>query len=210
MPVHKHEKWNEGASITMITNFETFGTGRLNGIMGRAFAPFCFNSRFRVTLRWNRRLTLRRWRRFMVLPETLLVVALVVFGNTIMPDFTPGQAAQAAIASPSDVAMVSKRDARGVQAQLRKDPALLSTMNAAQVIGAFSYADLEREEGSVQVLQFRGNECVLHVVVDMDAASVSHYEFNPRQTALYDGAAGERRDVRANECVADILKSRRI
>lgn len=209
MPVHKHEKWNERAPITMITNFETFGTGRLNGIMGRAFAPFCFNSRFRVALRWNRRLTLRRWRRFMVLPETLLVVALVVFGNTVMPDFTPGQAAQAAIVSPSDV-VVSKRDARGVQAQLRKDPALLSTMNAAQVVAAFSYADLEREEGSVQVLQFRGNECVLHVIVYMDAASVSHYEFNPRQTALYDGAFADRRDVQADDCVADILKSRRI
>lgn len=189
----------------MIQSVGTALMGRgASGIAGLSFAPL----RFRAMMRWSRRAVARRGRRVMVLPETLLVVSLLIFGNTIVPDLSPGQEAQAAVGS---VAVdYSKRDVRGLQAQLRGNPDMLGSLNPTQLVSAFSYSDLDRDEGAIKILQFRGSDCVLHVIVDMDSRSVSHYEFNPRQMAFYDGGVPTRTPVVARDCVADILKSRRV
>lgn len=165
----------------------------------------------RTMLRRSRRVFARRWRRAMILPEMLLILAVLIFGNTVLFDFKPGQGAHAAVGTAHKVVSddFSKRDVRGMQAQLRKEPSALASLNDIQLSNVFFYADLEREEGMMKLMQFRGNGCVLHVMMDMGAGSVSHYEFNPRQTAFYDGGAPVREPVNARECVSDILKSRR-
>lgn len=146
----------------------------------------------------------------MLLPETVLLAVLILGGSYASDHFRVGPGPQQAMAAASSVIQDgvpvpgTKRKQRVLQDRLREAPQELMTLTATDMIGAFGYADLNRQDGQTTILQFRGDECVLDVFLN-NAAPV-YYEFRARVVA----AAGVDDDVRERSCVNDILKSRRI
>ncbi len=157
---------------------------------------------------WRRekRALLRRWRRAMLLPETVLLAGLILFGSYASDHFGfhPGQRA---LASASTViqdgvpGQGQKRKQRALRERLHDHPEYLLHLSGADVIDAFNFVDLQRGDGAMTILQFRGTQCVLDVFLDERSEAV-HYEFRSRQQA-HD-------EVRSRDCVEDIMKARRI
>ncbi len=159
---------------------------------------------------------LRRWKRAMLLPETILLAGMIITSAAMMDttDFRLGQ--QAMASSPmaenpaGDIqASDDKRIQRTLQGRLHSRPDSLKNLTGSDVVTAFSYADLQRQEGDVTILQFRGNECVLDIYFNESGQSTAHYEFRPRQMAVMKGEYGDEK-VRPRACINDILKSRRV
>jgi hypothetical protein len=163
---------------------------------------------------WHRekRAIVRRWKRAMLLPETVLLAAIII-GGTYASDhfrYTPG--AQQAMAAANAVIQDgvptpgTKRKQRIMQERLRDTPQDLMKLTSADMIGAFGYADIQRQDGMMTMLQFRGTECILDVY--MNGGRPVHYEFRARMSVS--DAIDGKDDVRAKACVKDILKSRRV
>lgn len=164
---------------------------------------------------WRRekRLLLRRWRRFMVLPETVLLVGALIFGGQFSNfyDYSPGHQAQAATGGIIQEGVVSSADRhrpKEIQKKLYKNPGSILSFTGDEVAAAFGYTDLKRHDGDMMVLQFRGESCILDVYVKNGGIPVN-YEFRQRQKANFLTVA-EQADVQPRSCVDDILKSRRI
>jgi hypothetical protein len=176
---------------------------------GRGF----FSGR-RLWLR-ERRALIRRWRRAMLLPETVLLAALIFGGHYASTYLKLGPGPQQAMAAATSVIQdgvpvaTTKRKQRTLQERLRSSPEDVMRLNSADMMVAFGYADLNRRDGGTTVLQFRGADCILDVFLKEDHPV--HYEFRARLIAGVDinkdttGAA-----IRDRTCVNDILKSRRI
>ncbi len=166
------------------------------------------------SLFWKRekRALVRRWKRAMLLPETVLVAGLIIICGTLLnhSDFRPGQQAQASNAIVQDgvSAISSKRKQRLLQDRLQNKPENLMVLTGDDVVAAFSYADLQRREGDMLILQFRGNECVLDIFFKEGGDQTTHYEFRQRQMAAFNNDIKARK-MNARHCVDDIVKSRR-
>ena len=165
-------------------------------------------------LRKEKRLLLRRWRRWMLLPETALLAGILVFG-AYMTDhlgIEPGQQAMASVNGmiqdgvPTPAMRQRHKDS---QKKLQNDPHALLQMDVNDVVGALGYSDLRRDDGDVTVLQFRGESCILDLYLNKASASATNYEFRPRKIAGA-GAAEGYDDVHPQDCVDDILKSHRL
>lgn len=162
---------------------------------------------------WRRekRVLLRRWKRAMLLPETVLLAVILIGGSYASDHFRYGPGPQQAMAAAA-VGVVqdgvptptSKRRNKVIQDILRGSPEDLVHLTGADMVAAFGYADLDRRDGSATILQFRGTHCVLDVYLN-DAKPV-HYEFRARRAASAHVGDGT---IRARSCVNDILKSRR-
>lgn len=146
----------------------------------------------------------------MLLPETILLVVLIICGSDASDHFRVGPGPQQAMAAATSVIQDgvptpgARRRQRALQDRLRASPEDLMKLTAADMVTVFGYADLNRQDGAASILQFRGNDCVLDVF--LNNARPVHYEFRARVFA----AAGVQDNVRARVCVSDILKSRRI
>ena len=178
---------------------------------------FCRSERVNIC----RRVT-RRWRRAMILPETVFIAAMILsvawFSDRGSSAFRAGQSALAAGGASVGVSVIedgvsstgtdSRKKQRNLQQKLRRDPDGLFTLTMGDVVHAFNYADLQRHEGNVIVLQFRGNDCILDVYIDTVSAQPKHFEFRARGVAGGTQAIPAQ-NVRNRDCVDDILKSRR-
>ncbi|MDB5490573.1 MAG: hypothetical protein JWO78_422 [Micavibrio sp.] len=147
----------------------------------------------------------------MVLPETALLVGLLVFGAYITDHFglQPGQQAMASVNGMIQDGVPTpemRHRHRNFQKKIQNDPQSLLHMDVNDVIGALGYSDLKRDDGDVTVLQFRGESCVLDIYLNKASASATNYEFRPRLVAGTVPAEG-RDDIRPQHCVDDILKS---
>lgn len=146
----------------------------------------------------------------MLLPETILLAVLIVGGSYASDHFRVGAGPQQAMAAANAVIQDgvpttgTKRKQRTLQERLRDSPQDLMMLTAADMIDAFGYADLNRQDGAASILQFRGGDCVLDVF--LNDGKTAHYEFRARVVA----AADVQDHVRARSCIQDILKSRRI
>ena len=166
------------------------------------------------SLFWKRekRALVRRWKRAMLLPETVLLAGLIIICGTFLnhSDFHAGQQAQASNGVVQDgvPAIGSKRKQRLLQDRLQNKPENLMVLTGDDVVAAFSYADLQRREGDMLILQFRGHECVLDIFFEDGGDQTMHYEFRPRQIALMNHDAKAQK-INARNCVDDIVKSRR-
>lgn len=163
--------------------------------------------------RKEKRALIRRWKRAMLLPETVLLAGLII-GGSFLSDHTDYRAGQTALASGAngvveDGLSRDKRRQRILQDRLRANPSDVMVLTGGDVVDAFSYPDLQRAEGAMTVMQFRGAECVLDIYLKEGATSPVHYEFRPRQIASMTSKQ-KAREVNPAECVSDILKSRRI
>lgn len=153
------------------------------------------------------RVMARRWKRALLLPETILIAGLLVVGGFVA-DHTQISAGQPAMASVNGIVQDgvpspgAKRKQRGLQEKLRGNPAALMALTSADMMTAFGYADLHRQEGAVTLMQFRGESCVLDVYANDHGAM--HYEFRTRQQGR------DRMKVRPQQCIDDILESRRV
>ncbi len=171
-------------------------------------------------LRRERLVLLRRWRRAMLLPETVLLCGLIVI-SAAMTDtahFYPRQRAMAAssienlqsdksVPDQNAQAIHPKHAQRVLQDRVYTRPGHLMTLTDADVITVFSYADLHRQEGPMTLLQFRGYNCVLDVFFSHSGGTAKHYEFRRRAIATSDPNHGDH-NVRPRECIKDILRSR--
>jgi hypothetical protein len=151
--------------------------------------------------RREKRALLRRWRRAMILPETVMLVGLVMFGGFLSShdSLRAGQAAMAAVNSAAKVETTLARPVKYSHDRVRHDIESLLSMTASDVISIFNQADLQRQDGDVTVMQFRGQDCVLDVY--MRGGHAVHYELRPRN-------ADDEPVLRSRSCVDDILKSR--
>lgn len=168
------------------------------------------------SLFWKRekRVLIRRWKRAMLLPETVLLAGLIVMSGALIDTsfYRPGQQALAShhASSVQDgvPAIASKRQQRLLQDRLQSQPENLMALTGDDVVTAFSYADLQRREGDMLILQFRGRECVLDIYFEQGGSQTMHYEFRPRQVAVMNRDIKTQK-VSARHCVNDIVKSRR-
>jgi hypothetical protein len=161
--------------------------------------------------RKEKRLLLRRWRRWMLLPETALLAGVLVFGAYVTDHLgiQPGQQAMASVNGmiQDGVPTAEARHRhKELQKKLQDNPQTLLQVDVNDVIGAFGYSDLRRDDGDVTVLQFRGESCILDLYLNKAAASATNYEFRPRKTAGVNVAEGND-DIRPQHCVDDIMKS---
>lgn len=82
------------------------------------------------------------------------------------------------------------RHAQALYGMLSSNPEMLTTLNSDDIILSFSYPDLRRNEGSMQLWQYRSRGCVLDIFFqDAGAAKkpmVTHYEIRPRERAYLD------------------------
>lgn len=162
----------------------------------------------------EKRALIRRWKRAMLLPETVLIAGLIL-GGSYFSDHTGYRAGQTAMASGTvdvvedGVLTGSKRKQRMVQDRLRANPGDVMVLTSGEVISAFSYPDLQHDEGTMTILQFRGAECVLDLYLKEGSASPVHYEFRPRRRATMT-TPQKAHDVKPSDCIDDILKSRRV
>jgi hypothetical protein len=157
------------------------------------------------SLFWRRekRALIRRWRRAMLLPETILLAGLIVFSSYASDhfDFHPGQRALAAantVIQDGVPASGLKRRQRALQERLRAHPEDLLRLTSGDVMDIFHSADLQRRDGATTILQFRGEQCVLDIFLN-DTDPV-HYEFRARRQ---DNAG-----IEAGRCMDDILQTR--
>lgn len=170
------------------------------------------------SLFWKRekRVLIRRWKRAMLLPETILLAGLIIMSGALVNTsfYRPGQQAMASNAAHNVVQdgasspVTSKRQQRLLQDSLQSRPDRLMTLTGEDVVAAFSYADLQRREGDMLILQFRGRECVLDIYFEQGGNQTTHYEFRPRQVAMMNHAVRAQK-ISARHCVGDIVKSRR-
>lgn len=150
-----------------------------------------------------------RWKRALLLPETILIAGLLIAGGFVT-DHAQIRAGQPAMASVNGVVQDgvsspgAKRKQRGLQDKVRGNPATLMSLNGDDMIAVFNYADLQRHEGDTVLFQFRGSQCVLDVYAT--AQTTIHYEFRTRQQAG-EKPAGK---IRPQQCIDDILESRRV
>lgn len=166
-------------------------------------------------LKREKRALVRRWNRAMLLPETVLLAGLIIISAVMMDttNYRPGQQAQAS--SPVTViedgvpTIGDKRKQRTLQGRLHDRPENLMKLSGSDVVTAFSYPDLQRQEGDMMILQFRGNDCVLDIFFSDHGKATTHYEFRARQMAALKGSLRAEK-VRPRDCVNDILKSRRV
>ncbi|MGZ9097250.1 MAG: hypothetical protein ACXW30_03015 [Micavibrio sp.] len=168
------------------------------------------------SLFWKRekRALLRRWQRAMLLPETILLAGLIIISSAMVDHSTyrPGQQALASHSVLQDgvPTLGTKRKQRIIQERLQQTPENLLTLTANDLVNAFSYADLQRQEGEMVILQFRGNECVLDIYSSDGGKSTAHYEFRARELAAMEETGGKSAKIHPRACVSDILKSRRV
>ncbi len=147
----------------------------------------------------------------MLLPETILLAALIIGGSYVSEHFRVAPGPQQAMAAVTSVVQDGvptpgvKRKQRALQERLRASPQDLMKLTASDMVQAFGYADLNRRDGTASMLQFRGSACVLDVF--LNDGQTAHFEFRARMIAPQ--AAGQD-GVRARACINDILKSRRI
>lgn len=169
------------------------------------------------SLFWKRekRVLIRRWKRAMLLPETVLLAGLIVMSGALIDTsfYRPGQQALAshnagAVVQDGVPAVTSKRQQRLLQDRLQTQPDNLMTLTGDDVVAAFSYADLQRREGEMLILQFRGRECVLDIYFEQGGHQTTHYEFRPRQVAAMNHDHHAQK-INPRHCVNDIVKSRR-
>lgn len=167
------------------------------------------------SLFWKRekRALLRRWQRAMLLPETILLAGLIIISSAMIDhsEYRPGQQALAAHSVIQDgvPTLGTKRKQRIIQERLQQTPENLLTLTGNDLVDAFSYADLQRQEGDMVILQFRGHDCVLDIYSNDGGKSTAHYEFRAREVASLE-SDGKAAKVHPRACVSDILKSRRV
>jgi hypothetical protein len=164
---------------------------------------------------WRRkkRLLLRRWKRLMLLPETILVAGMIIFGSYMADhfDYQPGQQALASVNGMIQDGVQTpamRHRQKQIQESLRDDAHNLLTLSSDEVVNALSYPDLKRNEGDMTVLQFRGESCILDLYLSKSGRTAVNYEFRSRQVAGYDEPVNK--EIRPQTCVDDILKSRHI
>lgn len=171
------------------------------------------------SLLWRRekRALLRRWKRMMVLPETVLLITLLIGGYILAENYGyhPGRSALAAGEMVANRVLLDgmpsqeSRRVHGMQDRLRQRPEDLLVLSSEDVIQALSRPDLQRREGLVTILQFRGASCVLDLYVKDGQDIPVHYEVRPRMRAAIQ-VVHDDMDVRAQDCIGDILSSRRL
>lgn len=166
----------------------------------------------------HRRSMIRRWKRAMLLPETVILAALIIFGsmmadNQVVTLHAGQQALAAGAASAAQDSLQDglpgKRKQRILQDKLRSNPENILTLTGYDVLGAFQYADLHRTDGDMAIMQFRGEKCVLDVFTSADGRAPVHYEIRRRHIATLVTAV-EEGQIKPRDCVIDILKSRRV
>lgn len=168
------------------------------------------------SLLWKRekRALLRRWKRAMLLPETILLAAVIIGGSYASDHFGYRPGGQVALAAASAVvqdgvpAPGAKRKQRILQDRLRDHPQELMALTSGDVVRAFEYPDFQRQDGPTTMLQFRGKECVLDVY--MQNARPVHYEFRSRMTAVDGVVLSGDSDIGGRACIDDILRARRV
>jgi len=154
--------------------------------------------------RREKRALLRRWRRAMILPETVMLIGLVMFGGFLSSqgNLHAGHRAMAAVPAGAmiDTSLPLIKNPKSAYDRLRQNPEFILTLAEPDLKSIFHFADLERRDGDVVMMQFRGQDCVLDVYAKGGRAM--HYEFRSR---LVDGG-----DVtRTRNCLDDITKGRR-
>ena len=156
-------------------------------------------------LRGRKYALIRFWRRAILLPEAIVLSVLLIFGGYASQhfDFHGGQQALAsantAIQEGVPVLQGQKRKTKALRERLHRHPDHLLRLSGSDVTTAFNAADLQRSDGGMTILQFRGEQCILDIF--LNGQDVVHYESRMRQSG------GE---SRMEDCIEDIMRSRKI
>lgn len=157
-------------------------------------------------LRGRKYALIRFWRRAILLPEAILLSGLLVFGGYASQyfDFHGGQQALAsstsmAIQDGIQVSQGQKRKVKSLRDRLHRHPDDLLRLSGSDIVTVFNAADLQRSDGGMTILQFRGEQCILDIF--LNGRDVIHYESRTRRSG------GE---SQAGDCIDDILRSRKI
>jgi hypothetical protein len=144
----------------------------------------------------------RRWRRsgrtrgaILVAALALTILPFLLSTHTVFKQWVSNRALAASVATIREGqgidVMTDKQRLKHAQALHNlvesKPDALLALVSQDILIG-FSQPDLQRQEGNLQIWQYRTGECVLDIFFDGSKGGdnnqrVIHYEVRPRQTA---------------------------